>query len=410
MRYLLAACGLSALLLCSCDFTLNAPGQMNEIIEKEPDREYVLPSQSQFEETITETKVSTVVSVAKATESVSDTSYSQTTQLTTVELTTDLSKPKTTHYKTESTKKATSTSDSITKETTSTTETVALPTFNLQDVPPYSDTPFVSINNNCPFFQLTDYPSDSFDYYSPLDDLGRCGECMACIGLDLMPTGARESIGMIKPSGWQLVRYDGIVDGNYLFNRCHLIGYQLTGENANLSNLITGTRYLNVVSMLHFENLTAEYIRATGNHVLYRVTPCFEGDNLLATGVLMEAESVEDNGTGLMFNVFCYNIQPQIFINYSTGETHLIEENSEQNANDRLSPYLSEHDQTEDDDIPVQDGSEGKEYILNINTKKFHYPNCSSVTDMKEKNKQEYTGYRDELIEKGYAPCGQCKP
>jgi len=179
--------------------------------------------------------------------------------------------------------------------------------FQLADIPTSNGNAYVIVNDNKPFFMLSDYPSESFEYYSPLDELGRCGECVACIGQDLMPTEKRGSIGMVKPSGWQLVRYDGIVEGNYLFNRCHLIGYQLTGENANTSNLITGTRYLNTVGMLPFENQTSQYVQSTANHVLYRVTPIFEGNNLLATGVLMEAESVEDNGEGLMFNVFYYS-------------------------------------------------------------------------------------------------------
>ena len=196
--------------------------------------------------------------------------------------------------------------------------------FRLEDIPLSTNEPYAVINKNTPFFSLADYTDESFEYYSPLDDLGRCGECIACIGQDMMPTEKRESIGMIKPSGWQLVRYDGIVEGNYLFNRCHLIGYQLTGENANLSNLITGTRFMNTMGMLPFENQVADYIRSTNNHVLYRVTPYFDGDNLLVTGVLIEAESVEDNGQGIKFNVFCYNIQPGIYIDYVTGENYIV--------------------------------------------------------------------------------------
>lgn len=289
--------------------------------------------------------------------------------------------------------------------------------FTLDDIPPStSDEPFIVINNNVPFFDLNDYSSEPFEYYSPLDDLGRCGECVAYIGQELMPTAKRGSIGMVKPSGWQLIRYDGIVDGNYLFNRCHLIGYQLTGENANISNLITGTRYMNTMGMLPFENETANYIHTTGNHVLYRVTPYFEGDNLLVTGVLMEAKSVEDNGTGLMFNVFCYNIQPQIYINYVTGENYLIE--SEPIEHDYITIDIGNNsdldvasDTVNRTIIDVNSESEPScNYIVNTNTKKFHYTYCSSVSDMKEKNKLEYTGQRDELIEQGYTPCGRCKP
>ena len=200
--------------------------------------------------------------------------------------------------------------------------------FDLKDVPEYNGISYCDINNSQPFFTEDEMTVFSYEYYSPLDELGRCGECMACIGKDIMPTEKRESIGMVKPSGWQLARYDGIIDGKYLFNRCHLIGFQLTGENANECNLITGTRYMNEEGMLPFENMTASYVKKTNNHVMYRVTPIFEGENLLASGVLMEAESVEDRGEGLKFNVFCYNVQPQIYIDYSTGENHLTDDES----------------------------------------------------------------------------------
>ena len=164
--------------------------------------------------------------------------------------------------------------------------------------------------------------ADSFEYYGELDELGRCTVAYASIGKDLMPTEKRGSIGSVKPTGWHTVKYD-IVDGKYLYNRCHLIGYQLTAENANKNNLITGTRYLNVDGMLLFENLVADNIKETNNHVLYRVTPIFTGDNLLADGVLLEAESVEDNGEGISYNVFCYNVQPGVKIDYVTGDSSL---------------------------------------------------------------------------------------
>ncbi len=281
-----------------------------------------------------------------------------------------------------------------------TTETTVTSTSALQDtepvsvtnwfeaIPPYSIQPYATVNDNTPFFNLNDYPTEAFEYYSPLDTLGRCGECIACIGQELMPTEKREGIGMIKPSGWQLVRYDGIVEGNYLFNRCHLIGYQLTGENANLSNLITGTRYMNTIGMLPFENKTADYIRMTGNHVLYRVTPIFEGDNLLVTGVLMEAQSVEDNGAGLMFNVFCYNIQPQIFIDYCTGENYLIESVADNPSIIDLCGYSDEDfgSAVEDRSNILVGDEQCYDYILNTNTKRFHYTFCPSVDEMKDKN------------------------
>ena len=194
--------------------------------------------------------------------------------------------------------------------------------FDLKLVPEYKEQPYAVINHNIPFFTEEDMMDISFEQYSPLDELGRCGECFANVGKDIMPTEERGKIGHIKPSGWQLAKYD-IVDGKYLYNRCHLIGYQLTGENANVENLITGTRYLNVEGMLPFENQIADYVEETGNHVLYRVTPIFEGDNLLASGVLMEARSVEDKGIGIEFCVFCYNVQPGIRINYANGESQV---------------------------------------------------------------------------------------
>ena len=189
-------------------------------------------------------------------------------------------------------------------------------------LPEYSDSPYLIVNNNEPFFTENDMTADSFEYYGELDELGRCTVAYASIGKDLMPTEKRGSIGSVKPTGWHTVKYD-IVDGKYLYNRCHLIGYQLTAENANKNNLITGTRYLNVDGMLLFENMVADYIKETNNHVLYRVTPIFTGDNLLADGVLMEAESVEDNGEGISYNVFCYNVQPGVKIDYVTGDSSL---------------------------------------------------------------------------------------
>lgn len=194
---------------------------------------------------------------------------------------------------------------------------------SVQFVPEFLNTPHIILNNNQPEFTESDYTTTSYEKYSELDSLNRCGAAIACIGLDIMPTEERGSIGQIKPTGWHTVKYD-IVDGKYLYNRCHLIGYQLTGENANEKNLITGTRYLNVEGMLPFENMVADYVKETGNHVLYRVTPIFDGDNLVARGVQMEAWSVEDDGEGICFNVYCYNNQPSIEIDYATGESKLI--------------------------------------------------------------------------------------
>lgn len=263
--------------------------------------------------------------------------------------------------------------------------------FYLEDVPEYSGTPYTVINDNVPSFSEADKTEESFESYSDLDFLGRCGTAYANVSTDTMPTEERGSIGMVKPSGWHLVKYDWI-DGKYLYNRCHLIAYMLAGENANTLNLITGTRYMNVEGMLPFEIEVADYIEQTGNHVLYRVTPVYDGDNLVASGVLMEAESVEDNGAGIQFCVYCYNVQPGVIIDYATGN--------------------SESDGTEETvSVPTAAAeSEGTVYILNTNTHKFHYPSCSSVSDMKEKNKQQYFGNREDLLAQGYEPCRRCNP
>ena len=257
--------------------------------------------------------------------------------------------------------------------------------FSVSDIPKYSGETYAEINGNIPYFTSDDLTTDAFEYYSPLDHLGRCGTAYANICPGIMPTEERGEIGMVKPSGWHTVRYDGLVDGNYLYNRCHLIGYQLAGENANEENLITGTRYMNVEGMLPFENLVDDYVDETGNHVLYRVTPIFLEDDLVATGVLMEAYSVEDEGAGVCYCVFCYNVQPGITIDYTTGESWLSDEEPPQS------------------DTAVT-------YILNTNSMRFHVPSCSSVDQMAPENRQEYSGSREELLAEGYAPCGVCKP
>ena len=230
--------------------------------------------------------------------------------------------------------------------------------FSASKVPAYSGSPYVVINNNIPYFTESDYTTNSYEYYSDLDSLGRCGVCVASIGKDLMPTEERGSIGSLKPTGWHTVKYDN-VDGKYLYNRCHLIGYQLSGENANTKNLITGTRYLNIQGMLPFENMVADYVKETGNHILYRSTPIFEGNNLLASGVLLEAYSVEDNGGGICLNVYCYNVQPDILIDYATGDSSFA------GAQQTEPPK-----QTEQSNSPTQNIE--NTYILNTNTKKFH--------------------------------------
>lgn len=280
---------------------------------------------------------------------------------------------------------------------------------NLTELPAYSEEAYVKINDNIPYFTEEEKTSVAFEQYGELDELGRCSAAYACISTDLMPTQDREPIGAVKPTGWHLVKYDCIAD-LYLYNRCHLIGYQLTGENANTKNLITGTRYMNIEGMLPFENKVANYVKKTGNHVLYRVTPIFDGDNLLCTGVQMEAWSVEDNGKGICFHVFCYNVQPGIGIDYVTGESWEIEEPEGESGNSRAEDELESNVGETEDSQENSSGFAGCTYILNTNTKKFHYPTCDSVTQMKEKNREDFFGTRGEAIDEGYSPCGNCRP
>ena len=274
----------------------------------------------------------------------------------------------------------------------------------------------VAINNNVPEFTADEITTVSYESYGNFDSLGRCTAAIACVGKDIMPTEERGSIGSVKPTGWNQNKYPGIVNSEppYLYNRCHLIGYQLTGENANEKNLITGTRYFNIEGMLPYENRVAGYVESTGNHVMYRVTPIFSGNNLLCDGVKMEAYSVEDGGSGVSFNVFCYNVQPGVLINYADGSNQLdegfvITSNETEQEITKSSPAQAEttvEAQTEQ----AGQSSQSASYIANKNTKKFHYPSCSSVSDMKEKNKLYYEGSRDDLINQGYVPCKRCNP
>lgn len=266
-------------------------------------------------------------------------------------------------------------------------------TVDLASIPAYGESPYTEVNGNVPYFSEADYTTTSFENYADLDSLGRCVAAYACIGEDIMPTEERGEIGQVKPSGWQTVRYDGLVDGNYLYNRCHLIGYQLSGENANTSNLITGTRYLNIQGMLPFENMVADYVHETKKHVLYRVTPVFNGDNLLANGVLMEGYSVEDEGAGISFCVYAYNVQPGVQIDYATGNSELV--------------ATPEPEPTPEDEQTMPTAAS---YIGNANTKKFHRVGCSSIKQMKESNKVELAGTREEIIAMGYEPCKKCAP
>ena len=289
----------------------------------------------------------------------------------------------------------------------------------VDDVPAYSGEPYVEVNDNQPEFTEEELTTVSYEEYSELDELGRCQSAEACIGQDLMPTETRESISSVKPTGWKNKSYD-TVDGGYVYNRCHLIGFQLTGENANEENLITGTRYMNVEGMLPFEDEVAAYIKETDNHVMYRVTPVFEGDDLVASGVQMQAESVEDDGVGISFNVYVYNVQPYVVIDYKTGENWEGDEIAEPEGKWADGTEADPSDSKSDSKINAKTDSAAtskplpltlpQTYILNKNTKKFHKPECSGAKKIKAKNKGEYTGSRQTLIDEGYEPCGNCNP
>ncbi len=290
------------------------------------------------------------------------------------------------------------TSGQAVASTDSSTASQSSESISLDSIPAYSGQPYVEINNNVPDFTDADMQTASYEDYSELDRLGRCGVANAIVGVDLMPTEERGAIGQIRPSGWHTIKYEGI-DGNYLYNRCHLIGYQLSGENANEKNLITGTRYLNVTGMLPFEDEVADYVKQNNAHVRYRVTPIFEGDNLVASGVQMEAKSVEDNGAGVCYNIYVYNVQPGVVIDYATGDSRKATD--EEAASQSASTARASGQQSQ---------ATEKTYVLNTNTMKYHTPDCSSVADIKENNRQEYTGSAAELQQQGYEPCGRCHP
>lgn len=284
---------------------------------------------------------------------------------------------------------APSPSGSQSGSTSTASETAA----SLDNIPAFSGEPYVVIDDNQPSFTASELTTSSFESYAPLDSLGRCGVAYACISTDLMPADGekRGSISEIKPSGWVTAKYD-FVDGKYLYNRCHLIGWQLTAENANRSNLITGTRYMNVDGMLPFENMVADYIKETGSHVMYRVTPVFSGDDLVAQGVQMEAYSVEDDGDGICFNVFCYNVQPGVTIDYADGTNHLSDKDA----------------QTDSSSTSTDTDTASAHYVLNTSSKKYHDPSCSAVGKMSEKNRRDFTGTQAELEKEGYTPHTSC--
>ncbi len=261
--------------------------------------------------------------------------------------------------------------------------------YTVDTVPAFNGSPYIAINGNEPTFTAAELVTEGYETYAPLDLLGRCGTAVACVGKEMMPTEDRGSIGSVKPSGWQTAKYD-IVDGKYLYNRCHLIGYQLTGENANEQNLITGTRYLNMEGMLPFENMVADYVKETGNHVMYRVTPIYDGVHLVARGIQMEARSVEDDGEGISFNIYAYNAQPGITINYLNGDSSL--------TGDKTTVATTTQQ--------VQQ----QQYVLNTSSKKIHLPSCGAVQSVKEENKRVVYETKETLIEQGYEACKSCRP
>lgn len=263
------------------------------------------------------------------------------------------------------------------------------------DIPPYAGEPYAVINGNKPFFTREEITDRAYESYSRLDALGRCGVAMACVGRELMPTEERESLSAVNPTG---LVYKGrsnnnkysFIDGTYVYNRCHLIGFQLTGENANEENLITGTRYFNIEGMLPFENMIADFVREGGKHVMLRVTPYYLDYDYVARGVLMEGYSVEDRGEEICFCVFVYNVQPGVIIDYFTGENKLDPE--------------SGHTEEEVTSAPT--------YVLNFDSMKYHLPDCYHAENMKEEYRINYDGSVADFkfIHRGYAPCGICKP
>lgn len=318
----------------------------------------------------------------------------------------------------------------------------------------YNGEDVIVLNNNVPNFSEAEKKNVTpYEYYSPLDGLGRCGVCYAVVCKETMPTEERGNIGDVKPTGWQTVKYNDLVDGNYLYNRCHLIGFQLTGENANTSNLITGTRHMNADSMLTYENMIANYVRGTNKHVLYRVTPYFAGNNLLATGVQMEAYSVEDGGQGVSFNVYCFNVQKGIGINYANGDSWVIQanntstntntnsnttNNNSNNANNNSNSTTNNNSSTNNNSTnnnssntnnnnttnndtnnnntnstgvsatAPKDSKTEASFILNTNTMKIHMADCKSVNDIKEEHKKSVTSTIEKLKEEKYEPCQNC--
>ncbi len=276
----------------------------------------------------------------------------------------------------------------------------------LSQIPEYSGRPYVVINENVPSFNKYELTTKGYETYASLDSFGRCGGAVASCGREIMPKPDEErgSISSVKPSGWVQAQYD-CVSGKYLYNRCHLIGWQLSAENANKRNLITGTRYMNTEGMLPFENMVADYIRETGNHVAYRITPIYDGSDLVASGVQMEAYSVEDDGEGICFNVFCYNVQPGVKIDYTTGKSWASGSSATTTGKQTVAVQTTKEN-VEETKKPVSYDV----YVYSSKSDKFHYPDCRYAKTIKAENYCEYTGDRQGMINKGYSPCKNCNP
>ena len=302
------------------------------------------------------------------------------------------------------TQKATETTQKATQKATTSKKTGS----SLESVMTYNGKAYANVYNNQPDFSSNEITTKAYEFYSPLDAKGRCGYAMACVGKELMPTGSRGSISSVKPTGWVQNTYNtSIISTGSLYNRCHLIGWQLTGENANKKNLITGTRYMNE-NMIPFEDMIADYIKETGNHVMYRVTPVFEGNNLVASGVHMEAYSVEDNGAGVCFNVYLYNVQPGITIEYATGNNYLTSSKETSKTTQKATQATTQ--KTTEKATTSSSNTNTTTYILNTKSKKIHSSTCSSVNSISASNKQTYTGSPNDLLKQGYTACGSCKP
>lgn len=305
----------------------------------------------------------------------------------------------------------------------------------IADIPAYTGALCIDINHGEPGFTAQDETRGTFMQFSDLDFEGRCGAAFARIGPDTISNEKRGDISQVHPSGWVQRKYSFVDDG-MLYNRSHLIAHQLCGENANEKNLITGTRTFNAMGMLYYEELVGDYVRSTGNHVLYRVTPLFAANDLVARGVQMEAKSVEDNGESVQFNVFVYNVEPGVAIDYVTGESWESPETPQVTSKgsatittaaaaradkaaagsnggskaDGNGANDNESDSAGNGNAGNQGASEQQDYILNVKNKKFHKPDCSAASDISSANKQDFTGTRDQLIARGYSPCGICKP